>query len=183
MTTQTNRILEGQLIGQNLRFAIVASRFNDFITDKLVAGCQDMLIRHGVDADDITLVWVPGAFEIPFAAARLVQQNRFNAIITLGCVIKGSTPHFDYVSGEVAKGVGQLNSQGKTPVVFGVLTTNTIEQAIERAGTKAGNKGVDAAMTALEMANLTFTIDSAVYPTSAATGNAGPGVPVNFVNR
>ena len=133
------------------RYAIVAGRFNHFITDKLIQGAVDTLVRHGIADDDIDLIWVPGAFEMPFAVRQLLNAGAHDAVITLGAVIRGATPHFDYVAGECASGIARLNAESDVPVVFGVLTTDTIEQAIERAGTKAGNKGVDAAMTALEM--------------------------------
>ena len=136
------------------RYAIVAGRFNHFITDKLVEGAMDMLERHGVAPDAIDCVWVPGAFEIPMIARKVVQSKQYDAIITLGAVIRGSTPHFDFVAGECAGGVARLNNEGDVPVIFGVLTTDTIEQAIERAGTKAGNKGGEAALTAIEMVSL-----------------------------
>ncbi len=147
-------VWEGNLIGQGLRIGIVAGRFNHFITEKLLEGALDACRRHGVAPDDVEVAWVPGAFEIPFMAKKMAASGRFDAIITLGAVIRGATPHFDYVSGEVAKGVGQLAMNGDVPVIFGVLTTDTIEQAVERAGTKAGNKGWDAAVAAIEMANL-----------------------------
>lgn len=148
------KIYEGHLVGTGLKIGIVAGRFNEFITSKLVSGAQDALKRHGVNEQDIDLAWVPGAFEIPFMAKKMAQTGRYDAIITLGAVIRGSTPHFDYVCNEVAKGVGALNLQYDLPVIFGVITTDTIEQAVERAGTKAGNKGWDAALVAIEMANL-----------------------------
>lgn len=141
------------------RYAIVAGRFNDFITERLVTGARDALVRHGIDDDDIDLVWVPGAFEMPFAVRRLADAGRYDAVITLGAVIRGSTPHFDYVAGECASSIGRINAEGKIPVIFGVLTTDTIEQAIERAGTKAGNKGAEAAVTALEMVSLSGRLD------------------------
>lgn len=152
--------IQGQLTGTGLKIAVVVSRFNEFITGKLLEGCVDSLSRHGVQREDIYVFWVPGAFEIPFTATKLLNTDKFDAIICLGTVIRGSTPHFDYVAGEAAKGVGQLNQQGKIPVIFGVLTTDTIEQAIERAGTKAGNKGADAAVSAIEMANLSNAIQA-----------------------
>ncbi|HHV65515.1 MAG TPA: 6,7-dimethyl-8-ribityllumazine synthase [Peptococcaceae bacterium] len=148
------RVLEGKLIGENLKFAIVAGRFNEFITSKLIGGALDALKRHGVVEDNIELVWVPGAFEIPLIAKKLAESKRFNAVICLGAVIRGATPHFDYVSSEVSKGIANVGLETGVPIIFGVLTTDTIEQAIERAGTKAGNKGFDAAMTAIETANL-----------------------------
>lgn len=148
------RIYEGQLIAKDLKFTIVAGRFNDFIVSKLLEGAIDGLKRHGVNEEQIDIVWVPGAFEIPLAAKKVAKSDRSDAVICLGAVIKGSTPHFDYVSSEVSKGVASVSLESEKPVVFGVLTTDTIEQAIERAGTKAGNKGFEAAMTAIEMANL-----------------------------
>lgn len=148
------KVLEGNLVGTGLKIGIVVSRFNEFITSKLLGGAEDALKRHGVNEDDVTVMWVPGAFEIPLAAKKLVDTGKFDAVITLGTVIRGATPHFDYVSSEVAKGVAQTGIQSDTPVIFGVLTTDTIEQAIERAGTKAGNKGYEAAVGAIEMGNL-----------------------------
>ncbi len=148
------KVLEGNLIAENLKFAIVAGRFNEFITNKLIGGTLDALKRHGADENNIELVWVPGSFEIPLIAKKLAEQKRFDAVICLGAVIRGATPHFDYVSSEVSKGVANVGLETGVPVIFGVLTTDTIEQAIERAGTKAGNKGFDAAMTAIETANL-----------------------------
>ncbi|MFD2637665.1 6,7-dimethyl-8-ribityllumazine synthase [Piscibacillus salipiscarius] len=148
------KTIEGNLVGSGLKIAIVAGRFNDFITEKLVDGAIGGLKRHGVKEDEITLTWVPGAFEIPLAAKKLAASGDYDAVITLGAVIKGSTPHFDYVCSEAAKGVSHASLETGVPVIFGVITTNTIEQAIERAGTKAGNKGYDAAVGAIEMANL-----------------------------
>ncbi len=148
------KVLEGKLTGKGIKVAIVAARFNEFITSKLIGGAEDILRRHEVADDDISLVWVPGAFEIPLAAKKLVATKKYDAVITLGAVIKGSTPHFDYVCAEVSKGVAHVALDSEVPVIFGVLTTNSIEEAIERAGTKAGNKGADAAMTAIEMVNL-----------------------------
>ena len=150
--------LEGHLIGQGLKVGIVVGRFNEFITSKLLSGAQDALVRHGVTLDDVTIAWVPGAFEIPFIAKKLAVSGKYDAVITLGAVIRGSTPHFDYVANEVAKGVANIGLTSDVPTIFGVLTTDTIEQAIERAGTKAGNKGWDAAVTAIEMANLVRAI-------------------------
>lgn len=147
-------IIQGNLIAQGLRVGIVASRFNEFIVSKLVGGAQDGLERHGVDTDQIDLAWVPGAFELPLAAKKMAQSGKYDAVLCLGAVIRGSTPHFDYVCAEVSKGVAHVGMDSEIPVIFGVLTTDTIEQAIERAGTKAGNKGFDAAVTAIEMANL-----------------------------
>lgn len=148
------KVLEGKLIAEDLKFAIVAGRFNEFITNKLIGGAIDALKRHGVDEDNIELVWVPGAFEIPLIAKKMAELKRFNAVICLGAVIRGATPHFDYVSSEVSKGIANVGLETGVPIIFGILTTDTIEQAIERAGTKAGNKGFDAAMTAIETANL-----------------------------
>ncbi len=145
---------EGQLVAGNGKFCIILSRFNDFIGSKLLSGAIDELKRHGVSDDNIDLVKVPGAFEIPIAAQKFAKSGKYDVIITLGAVIKGSTPHFDYVSAEVSKGVAQVSLQTGIPVIFGVLTTDNIEQAIERAGTKSGNKGADAAKSAIEMANL-----------------------------
>ena len=146
--------LEGNLIGSGKKFAIVASRFNEFIVNKLISGAQDGLIRHGVDNDNITLVWVPGAFEIPLIAKKLAKSKKYDAIICVGAVIRGSTSHYDYVCAEVSKGIASVGLDTEVPVIFGILTTDNIEQAIERAGTKAGNKGYDAAVTAIEMVNL-----------------------------
>jgi 6,7-dimethyl-8-ribityllumazine synthase len=147
-------IYEGNLVGSGLKVAIVVARFNEFITSKLLGGAEDALKRHGVDEADITVTWVPGAFEIPVIAKKLAASKKYDAVITLGTVIRGATAHFEYVSGEVAKGVANVGLQEEVPVIFGVLTTDTIEQAIERAGTKAGNKGWEAAVSAIEMANL-----------------------------
>ena len=145
---------EGNLIGEGLRFGIVVARFNEFITSKLLGGALDALVRHGVDAANVDLAWVPGAFEIPLATKKLALSGRYDAVLALGAVIRGSTPHFDYVAAEVSKGVAHVGLDTSVPCIFGVLTTDTIEQAIERAGTKAGNKGYDAAVTGIEMANL-----------------------------
>ncbi|MFP4041013.1 MAG: 6,7-dimethyl-8-ribityllumazine synthase [Desulfosudaceae bacterium] len=148
------KIIEAGLSAQGKKFALVAGRFNDFITERLVAGAMDALVRNGAAADDISVVKVPGAFEIPLVAKKLAANGGYDAIICLGAVIRGSTPHFDYISAEVTKGVAQVSLEFTTPVIFGFITIDTIEQAIERAGTKAGNKGWDAAMAAIEMANL-----------------------------
>ena len=145
---------EGKLIAKGLKFGVVAGRFNEFISSKLYSGVVDGLVRHGAEEADIEAAWVPGAFEIPLVAQRMAASKRFDAVICIGAVIRGSTPHFDYVAGEVSKGVSKIALDTGVPVIFGVLTTDTIEQAIERAGTKAGNKGYDAAVTAIEMANL-----------------------------
>ncbi|HDZ6053760.1 TPA: 6,7-dimethyl-8-ribityllumazine synthase [Staphylococcus aureus] len=149
---------EGKLIGKDLKVAIVVSRFNDFITGRLLEGAKDTLIRHDVNEDNIDVAFVPGAFEIPLVAKKLASSGNYDAIITLGCVIRGATSHYDYVCNEVAKGVSKLNDQTNVPVIFGILTTESIEQAVERAGTKAGNKGAEAAVSAIEMANLLKSI-------------------------
>ena len=148
------RTFEGKFDGRNVKIAIVAGRFNEFITSKLIGGALDVLKRNDVSEESIDIAWVPGAFEIPLIAKKLANTQKYDAIITLGAVIKGSTPHFDYVCSEVSKGVAQISLQSELPVIFGVLTTNNIEEAIERAGTKAGNKGADAAFSAIEMINL-----------------------------
>ena len=145
---------EGKLVGKDLKIAIVVSRFNDFITTRLLEGAKDTLIRHEVEDTNIDVAYVPGAFEIPFVAKKLAQKGEYDAVITLGCVIRGATSHYDYVCNEVAKGVSKANDISDAPVIFGVLTTESIEQAVERAGTKAGNKGSEAAVSAIEMANL-----------------------------
>jgi 6,7-dimethyl-8-ribityllumazine synthase len=153
-------IIEAPLRADGKRFAIVVSRFNDFITDRLVGGALDALERSGAKAADIDIVKVPGAFEIPLATRKLVERQKHAAVICLGAVIRGATPHFDYVSAEVSKGVAQVGLEAGLPVIFGVVTTDTIEQAIERAGTKAGNKGGEAAMSAIEMINLLRGLDN-----------------------
>jgi len=145
---------EGYLISENKRFGIVVGRFNEFIGGKLLDGALDGLKRHGVMTDEIEVAWVPGAFEIPLVAKKMAKSGRYDAIICIGAVIRGSTPHFDYVASEVSKGIAHVSLEAEIPVIFGVLTTDSIEQAIERAGTKAGNKGYDAAVTAIEMVNL-----------------------------
>ena len=151
-------IFEGKLVAEGLKFGIVVARFNEFITNKLLSGAMDGLHRHGVQEADVDVAWVPGAFEIPLAAKKMAESKKYDAVLCLGAVIRGSTPHFDYVCAEVSKGVAQVGLASGLPVAFGVLTTETIEQAIERAGTKAGNKGFDAALTAIEMANLLKSI-------------------------
>lgn len=147
-------IFEGKLISDGLKFGIIVGRFNEFIGSKLLSGALDALKRHGAKEEDIDIVWVPGAFEIPLVAKKMAKTEKYDAVICLGAVIRGSTPHFDYVSNEVTKGIASVSLGTELPIVFGILTTDTIEQAIERAGTKAGNKGYDAAITAIEMANL-----------------------------
>ncbi|NRD79312.1 6,7-dimethyl-8-ribityllumazine synthase [Bacillus sp. BRMEA1] len=147
-------IYEGNLVGTGLKVGVVVGRFNEFITSKLLSGAQDALKRHGVNDSDVDIAWVPGAFEIPLIAQKMANSKKYDAVITLGTVIRGATPHFDYVCKEAAKGVSSVSLDSGIPVVFGVLTTDSIEQAIERAGTKAGNKGWEAAAVAIEMANL-----------------------------
>ncbi len=148
------KIYEGKLVAEGLRFGIVVARFNEFIVSKLLSGALDGLKRHGVKEEEIEVAWVPGAFEIPLIANSMAKSDKYDAIICLGAVIKGSTPHFDFVSAEVSKGVANVGLNSGKPVIFGVLTTDSIEQAIERAGTKSGNKGYDAAVSAIEMGNL-----------------------------
>lgn len=148
------KTLEGKLTAKNMKIAIVVARFNEFITSKLLSGCIDCLIRHEAADEDLTVAWVPGAFEIPMAAKKLAESGKYDAVICLGAVIRGATTHFDYVCAEASKGIAQVSMQTGVPVAFGVLTTENIQQAVERAGTKAGNKGVDCAMTAMEMVNL-----------------------------
>lgn len=146
--------LEGKLVAQDMKVGIVAARFNEFITSKLLSGAVDGLVRHGVKEEDITTAWVPGAFEIPLIAGKMAKSGKYDAIICVGAVIRGATSHYDYVCNEVSKGIAQVALQSDIPVLFGVVTTDTIEQAIERAGTKAGNKGYDCALSAVEMVNL-----------------------------
>ncbi|MBL7151248.1 MAG: 6,7-dimethyl-8-ribityllumazine synthase [Candidatus Omnitrophica bacterium] len=148
------KTVEGNLIVKGKKFGIVASRFNDFVTKELVSGCIDTLQRHGAEESDLVLAWVPGAFEIPLAAQKFARAKSYDAVICLGTVIRGSTPHFDYIAAEVSKGVARVSQEVGLPVIFGVITADTIEQAVERAGTKDGNKGRDAAMSAIEMVNL-----------------------------
>jgi 6,7-dimethyl-8-ribityllumazine synthase len=148
------KLFEGALLGKGLKFGLVVARFNEFITKKLLDGAQDALHRHGVNQADIDIAWVPGSFEIPLVARKLAQTNKYDAIICLGAVIRGATPHFEYIAAEVAKGIARVGLETGLPVTFGVITADTLEQAIERAGTKAGNKGFDAATDAIEMANL-----------------------------
>jgi 6,7-dimethyl-8-ribityllumazine synthase len=155
---EKGHVFEGNLVGSGLKFAIVVGRFNEFISSKLLSGALDALKRHGVNEEHVDVAWVPGSFEIPLIAQKFAESKRYDAVITLGAVIRGSTPHFEYVSAEVAKGVAAISLKTGVPTIFGVLTTDTIEQAIERAGTKAGNKGWEAAVTAIEMANLTKQI-------------------------
>nr|UWI51752.1 6,7-dimethyl-8-ribityllumazine synthase [Clostridioides difficile] len=152
-------IYEGKLIGKDLKIGIINSRFNEFITSKLLSGAQDCLLRHDVTQENIEVVWVPGAFEIPLVAQKMSKSGKYDAIICLGCVIRGATSHYDYVCSEVSKGIAKVSLDNELPVIFGIVTTENIEQAIERAGTKAGNKGYDCAMNALEMANLFRVLD------------------------
>ena len=148
------KLYEGKVVSEDIKIGIVAARFNEFINSKLLSGCVDCLIRHEAADEDLTVAWVPGAFEIPMAAKKLAESGKYDAVICLGAVIRGATPHFDYVCAEASKGIAQVSMQTGVPVAFGVLTTENIQQAVERAGTKAGNKGVDCAMTAMEMVNL-----------------------------
>lgn len=148
------QIYEGKLVAKDKKFGVIIGRFNEFIGSKLLDGALDGLKRHGVNDNEIDITWVPGAFEIPLVAKKMAKLNKYDAVICLGAVIRGSTPHFDYVSNEVTKGIANVSLDTEVPVIFGVLTTDTIEQAIERAGTKAGNKGYEAALTAIEMVNL-----------------------------
>lgn len=148
------KLYEGSLVGKGLKFGIVVSRFNEFITNKLLSGAQDALKRHDVAGEDIDIAWVPGAFEIPVVAQKMAQSNTYDAVICLGAVVRGSTPHFEYVASEVSKGIAKIGLKTGIPVTYGVVTTDTLEQAIERAGTKVGNRGFDAAVDAIEMGNL-----------------------------
>ena len=154
-----NHLYEGNLVGTGLKIGIVVGRFNEFITGRLLSGAEDALKRHGVADEDVDVAWVPGAYEIPLIAKKLAESKKYDAVITLGTVIRGATPHFDFVCNEVAKGVASQSLQTGVAIIFGVLTTETIEQAIERAGTKAGNKGWEAAASAIEMANLSKMIE------------------------
>ena len=148
------KLFEGKLVSEGTKVGIVCARFNEFIVSRLLSGCEDTLLRHGVQAEDITVAWVPGAFEIPLIASKMARCGRYDAVIALGAVIRGATSHYDYVCSEVAKGVASAALNSDVPVMFGVLTTDTLEQAIERAGTKAGNKGAECAQSAIEMVNL-----------------------------
>lgn len=149
-----SKAYEGNLLGKGLKFGVVVARFNEFITSKLLSGAQDALARHGVDGADVEVAWVPGSFEIPLAAQKMAASKKYDAVICLGAVVRGATPHFEYIAAEVAKGVAKVGLDAGIPVMFGVITADTLEQAIERAGTKSGNKGFDAAVGAIEMANL-----------------------------
>lgn len=153
-----SKLFEGMLLGKGLRFGLVIPRFNEFITKRLLEGAQDALLRHDVNEEDIEIAWVPGTFEIPLIAKKLAQSKRYDAVICLGAVIRGSTPHFEYIAAEVTKSVGRIGLDTELPVIYGIITADTLEQAIERAGTKEGNKGFQAAMSAIEMANLVRSI-------------------------
>ena len=154
------KVLEGNLVAEGLKIGIVAARFNEFIVSKLIGGAEDALKRHGVREEDIGLAWVPGAFEIPLIAQKMAHSKKYDAVICLGAVIKGATSHYDYVCAEVSKGIATVSLNSNIPVMFGVLTTDSIEQAIERAGTKAGNKGFDVAVSAIEMCNVIKTLEN-----------------------
>ena len=145
---------EGNLLGKGLKFGLVVSRFNEFFSKKLLEGAQDVLLRHGVNETDIEIAWTPGSFEIPLIAQKMAQSKKYDAVICLGAVVRGGTPHFEYIAAEVTKGIAKINMDTGVPVIYGVITTDTLEQAIERSGTKSGNKGFDAAVSAIEMANL-----------------------------
>ena len=160
MANELPKVIEGELQARDLRFALIAARFNDFVVEPLLRGALDALKRHGVTEKQIDIVRVPGAFDIPIVARKLAQSQRYEALIALGCVIRGQTPHFDYVAGECAGGIARIALETGVPVAFGVLTTDTVEQAVDRAGGKAGNKGADAALVAIEMANLLRRLDS-----------------------
>ena len=157
-TTRNPRIFEGNLIGKGLKFGVVVSRFNEFFSGKLLEGAQDALLRHGVLDGDIDVAWTPGSFEIPLVAQKMAESKKYDAVICLGAVIRGGTPHFDYIAAEVSKGIANVGLKTGVPIIFGVITTDTLEQAIERSGTKDGNKGFDAAVNAIEMANLMKSI-------------------------
>ena len=154
------KTFEGTLVSQGIKIGIVAARFNDFIVSRLIGGCEDTLLRHGVREEDISLAWVPGAFEIPLIASKMAKSGKFDAVIALGAVIRGSTSHYDYVCSEVSKGIANVSLNSDIPVLFGVLTTDSIEQAIERAGSKAGNKGSECAQGAIEMVNLIRALEA-----------------------
>lgn len=154
------KIFEGNLVSQDIKVGIVCARFNEFIVSKLLSGCEDGLLRHGVKSDDISVAWVPGAFEIPLITSKMAKSGKYDAVIALGAVIRGSTSHYDYVCNEVSKGIAAVALESDIPVMFGVLTTDTIEQAIERAGTKAGNKGSECAQGAIEMVNLIRALEA-----------------------
>ncbi len=154
------KLYKGKLVAEGIKVGIVCARFNEFIVSKLLGGCEDTLLRHGVQAEDISVAWVPGAFEIPLIASKMAKSGKYDAVIALGAVIRGNTSHYDYVCSEVSKGIAAVALESGIPVMFGVLTTDTIEQAIERAGTKAGNKGAECAQGAIEMVNLIRALDA-----------------------
>ncbi len=153
-----SKTYEGNLLGKGLKFGLIVSRFNEFFSQKLLEGAQDALLRHGVNETDIEVAWTPGSFEIPLVAQKMAASKKYNAVICLGAVIRGGTPHFDYIASEVAKGIAKVTLDTGIPVIFGIITADTLEQAVERSGTKAGNKGFDAAVSAIEMANLVKAI-------------------------
>lgn len=153
-----SKSFEGMLLGKGLKFGLVVSRFNEFFTKKLLEGAQDALLRHGVNEEDVEVTWVPGSFEIPLIALKLAQTKKYDAVICLGTVVRGDTPHFEYIAAEVTKGIAKVGMETGLPILNGVITTDTLEQAVERSGTKAGNKGFEAAVNAIEMANLIKTI-------------------------
>ena len=154
------KLYEGKLVSEGIKVGIVCARFNEFIVSKLLSGCEDVLLRHGIQPDDIAVAWVPGAFEIPLIASKMAKSGKYDAVIALGAVIRGSTSHYDYVCSEVSKGIASMALNSNIPAMFGVLTTDTIEQAIERASTKAGNKGADCAQGAIEMVNLIRALEA-----------------------
>lgn len=154
-----SNLFEGMLTGKGLKFGLVVSRFNEFFSGKLLEGAKDALVRHGVSDEDIAVAWTPGSFEIPLVVQKMAETKKYDALICLGAVIRGGTPHFDYIAAEVTKGIAQVSLNTGVPVIYGVITTDTLEQAIERSGTKAGNKGFDAAVSAIEMANLCKSIN------------------------
>jgi 6,7-dimethyl-8-ribityllumazine synthase len=170
---KVGRVFEGRLVGEGLRFAVVVSRFNEFIGSRLLSGARDAFIRHGVAEEDVDVAYVPGSFEIPFVAKRLARSGAYAGVVCLGAVIRGATPHFDYVAAEVSKGIANVGLETGVPVIFGVITADNLEQAIERAGTKAGNKGFDAAVSAIEMANLMTSLAALDQPSLAGDGAAG----------
>jgi len=153
-------VYEGNLIGTGLKVGVVISRFNELLSTRLLGGAQDALARHGVEPDDVDVAWVPGAFEVPLVAKKMADSKRYDAVIALGVIIRGGTPHFDFVAAEASKGIAKASLDSGVPVMFGIITADTIEQAVERAGTKAGNKGWDAALAAIEMANLAKSLDA-----------------------
>lgn len=161
---ESTTVISGDLVVRGQKFAVLVSRFNEFVSSRLLAACLDALQRHGCTAGNITVIWVPGAWELPLAARRAARSGRYDAVVCLGCVIRGDTPHFDYVAGEAAKGIAQVSLETEVPIAFGVLTTNTLDEAVNRAGAKAGNKGADAAVTAIEMVNLLAQLEPGSTP-------------------